>query len=70
MSEVKRLSVNIDDEQYAALKKIAETNDCTVADILGAYVADLTQVHSNGSDEREFARSYFERTHLYTGWMR
>lgn len=67
---MKRLNVAIDDEQYAALKEIASTNGCTVADILGAYVADLTQIQSNGSDERDMARAYFERTYLFTGWMK
>ena len=65
---MKWLKVDIDDEQYAALKYIADKNECSVADILGAYVSDLTQIRSNGSDEREFARTYFERTHLFTGW--
>ena len=67
---MKRLNVNISDEQYEALGEIAKAHVCTVADILGVFVADLTGVNSTGSDEQEKARAYFERTHLFEGWLR
>lgn len=63
----KRLTVEINEEQFKELADFAERRNITVAQILGNYVADLTRIDSNGSDEREFARTYFERTHL--AWM-
>lgn len=66
---MKRIEVAINDEQLAALEEIAMENGCTVADILGAFAADLSRVDSNGSDERQLARDYFIRTHLYVGWL-
>lgn len=59
---MKRLNVDIDEEQYEELKEIARNYEVSVADILGAFVADLTCIKSNGSDERELAREYLERT--------
>jgi len=64
---MKRLNVDIDDQVYEALKEIAEDRNVTVAQILGNYANDLTGINSNGSDERLFARQYFERTWL--SWM-
>lgn len=66
--EKKRLTVNIDNEQYEALLAFAAVYNCSVADILGNYVADLTEINSNGSDEREMANAYFQRTHLAMDW--
>jgi hypothetical protein len=59
---MKRLKVNINDEQYQRLQEIAKDYDVSVAEILGAFTADLTGVNSNGSDERSFAWRYLERT--------
>lgn len=59
--------MDINQEQYDALKQFAEQHNVKVSDILSNYVADLVQINSNGSDERDRARSYFERTHL--SWM-
>ena len=61
---MKRLNVAIGDEEYQALKELAERKNVTVAEILGNYVQDLTGINSNGSDERAFAKSYFDRTWL------
>lgn len=59
---MKRLSVDIDDDQYDRLKEIAQEYDVSVATILGAFAADLTGIRSNGSDERDYAWQYLERT--------
>lgn len=59
---MKRVNVDINDEQYERLKEIAHEYDVSVATILGAFVADLTGINSNGSDEREYAWQYLERT--------
>ncbi|WP_391116016.1 hypothetical protein [Psychrobacillus sp. L3] len=60
----KRLNVEINDVQFKALKEFAKRYNCSIADVLGNYIADLTQIESNGSDERILAREYFQRTHL------
>ena len=67
VDSMKRLSVDIGEEEYAALKELAESRKVTVADILGNYVRDLTAINSNGSDERMFARQYFERS--WVSWL-
>lgn len=66
--EKKRLTVNINEEQYQALLVFAEMYEWSVAEVLGNYIADLTGVHSNGSDERQMAADYFSRTHLAYQW--
>jgi hypothetical protein len=62
-----RLTVDITQVQYDALEQFANTYNITISDILSNYIADLVQINSNGSDERELARRYFERTEL--SWM-
>jgi hypothetical protein len=62
-----RIKVDISEEQHKALKLFAEQHNVSVSDILSNYIADLTCINSNGSDERDMASSYFQRTHL--SWM-
>ena len=64
---MKRLNVAIGEEEYQALKELAESRNVSVAEILGNYVKDLTEIHSNGSDERMYARQYFERS--WVSWL-
>jgi len=64
---MKRLNVAIGEEEYEALRVLALEKNVTVADILGNYVQDLTGIKSNGSDERMYARQYFERS--WVSWM-
>lgn len=59
---MKRLNAAINEEQYERLKEIAVEYDVTPAQIIGAFVADLTGINSNGSDERDYAWRYLERT--------
>ena len=61
---MKRLNVDIGEEEYALLKDFAAEHNVSVAEILGNYVQDLVQCNSNGSDERMYARQYFDRTWL------
>ncbi|MDW0112186.1 hypothetical protein QT711_03245 [Sporosarcina saromensis] len=63
----KRLTVEINEEQYKALQQFAGAYNITISQILGSYVADLVEIDSNGSDEREFCKQYFDRTYL--SWM-
>lgn len=60
----RRLTVTLTDMQYQDLIEKALEHKVTVDQILSNYVADLTQIHSNGSDERMYAEQYFERTWL------
>lgn len=62
-----RIKVEISKDQYDALKLLAEQHNVSVSDILSNYVADLTCINSNGSDERDYASQYFQRTHL--SWL-
>ena len=59
---MKRLSIHIDEEEYQALKELAEDRKVTVSDVLANYIRDLTGVNSNGSDERMYAQQYFARS--------
>ncbi|WP_313804752.1 hypothetical protein [Cytobacillus sp.] len=59
---MKRLNVDINEEQYEELKEIAKEHDVNIATLLGAFVADLSGILSNGSDERDYARQYLDRT--------
>lgn len=61
---MKRLNVDIGEEEYQLLKEFASEHNVTVSEILGNYVQDLIQFNSNGSDERMYATQYFERTWL------
>ncbi|WP_203246310.1 hypothetical protein [Sporosarcina beigongshangi] len=63
----KRLTVDITEQQYKELENFAQRRNVTIAQILGNYVGDLIGIEENGSDERIFARQYFDRTHL--SWM-
>ncbi|MDF2650004.1 MAG: hypothetical protein K0Q73_5809 [Paenibacillus sp.] len=60
----RRLTITLTDAQLAGIQSVAEAHNVSVDEILANYIADLTRIHSNGSDERERARDYFERTHL------
>lgn len=62
---MKRLTIDINDEEYQALKLIAENEESTIAKLLGAFVQDLTfSNRSGGSDERLYARDYLRRAML------
>ena len=65
---MKRLNVAIGEEEYEALKEFAKRYEVSIAEILGYYIQDLVQVNSHGSDEREDAMRYFQRTEL--SWMK
>ncbi|WP_404403857.1 hypothetical protein [Jeotgalibacillus malaysiensis] len=65
---MKRISVDINEEEYERLKEIADEHNVKVSLILGYYVRDLVcSARSNGSDERQYAQDYFQRTNL--SWM-
>jgi hypothetical protein len=61
-----RLTVDITKEEYNDLKELAKECNVTVSDIISNYVYDLVG-SGNGSDERDFARRYFERT--WVSWL-
>ena len=67
-NDMKRLNVAIGEEEYQALKEFAKYYEVSIAEILGYYVQDLVQINSHGSDERDYARQYFQRTEL--SWMK
>ncbi|OPA76719.1 hypothetical protein BVG16_16240 [Paenibacillus selenitireducens] len=60
----RRITVTMTDKQLSMLQERAKDCNVSVDDILSNYIADLTCTHSNGSDERDRASSYFERTWL------
>lgn len=54
---MKRLLIDINDEEHERLKEIAEERGMTVATFLGAFVQDLTDCgRREGSDE--YARAW------------
>jgi len=62
MIRVKRVYVNLTDEEKERLTEIAADHDATPCELLAAFVADLT--HSNrtgGSDERMYANEWLDR---------
>lgn len=56
-----KITVDITKEDYQALKRLAKSRKITVNMILSNYVYDLVG-NGNGSDERDLANRYFERT--------
>jgi hypothetical protein len=62
---MKRLNVDITEEEYERLKEIAQDQESTVAYLLGCFIADLTRSdNSGGSDEREYANDWLYRAML------
>lgn len=62
---MKRLMVDINEEEYQLLKEIAANQESSVALLLGAFVHDLTASdRSGGSDERMYARDWLYRASL------
>lgn len=63
-----RVTVDISREDYEQFRTFLGTvsywcDKPSVAQVLGQFVADLAATeHSAGSDERSFAREYFDRT--------
>lgn len=62
---MKRITININDAEYEDLKRIAESQDSSVAALLGAFVQDLTDSdRRGGSDEHYYARDWLGRAML------
>ncbi|MFS0776056.1 hypothetical protein ABC255_08630 [Neobacillus sp. 3P2-tot-E-2] len=62
---MKRLNVDITEEEYVLLKEKAENEGVTIAFLLGCFIADLTRSeNSGGSDEREYANNWLHRASL------
>ncbi|TGA98633.1 hypothetical protein E4665_07145 [Sporolactobacillus shoreae] len=61
-----KLSVDIDRDEFEKLKAFAKLYHCTPAEILGNFCHDLlgTANRTNGSDERDLADRYFQRTYM------
>lgn len=56
------IQVNLTDLEYKDIKSYAyKAGFETIGSFLSSFVGDLTGVHSNGSDECEFADQWFER---------
>lgn len=60
----RRLTVTLTDNQLLEIREFADSYGVSVDDILSNYISDLICMYDNGSDERNFASRYFERTHL------
>jgi predicted DNA-binding ribbon-helix-helix protein len=59
---MKRISIDINDEEYAQLKRIAEWREVSVATLLGYFVQDLTDSdRRGGSDEHYRALDWLDR---------
>jgi hypothetical protein len=59
---MKKLNVDINNDEYRNLSLIAEGLEISVAQLLGAFVQDLTySLRSAGSDERRLAREWLSR---------
>jgi hypothetical protein len=62
---VKRLSIDINEEEYARLKEIASEQESTISDLLGAFCQDLTNCgRRGGSDEHMRAWDWLYRASL------
>jgi hypothetical protein len=62
---MKRLMVDINEEEYARLKEIAKDQESTVAELLGAFCQDLTDCgRRGGSDEYYKAWNWLQRAML------
>ncbi len=63
---MKRLTIDINAEEYARLLEIAEYYNTDVKKLLGAFVQDLTvSDRSGGSDERSLASQWADRSLRY-----
>jgi predicted DNA-binding ribbon-helix-helix protein len=62
---MKRITIDINDAEYERLKQIATDHESTVAQLLGAFVQDLTDSdRRGGSDEHLKAWEWLDRTWL------
>ena len=62
MIHVKRIYVNLTDDEAAELKERAEYHSATPGELLAAFTADLTcSKRSGGSDERMYANDWLGR---------
>jgi hypothetical protein len=65
---MKRIKVDITYQEYQDLQRIAESAKTSVANLVGAFIQDLTYSdRSGGSDERELAREWLGRN-VYRVW--
>lgn len=56
------VKINLSDEECKDLAALAGKKGVTVSELLQYFISDLTDsARSNGSDEREFARQYYDR---------
>ena len=59
---MRRIYINITDEEKERLSKIAAEHDATPGELLAAFVADITYSdRSGGSDERMYAEQWLCR---------
>ncbi|OIJ22037.1 hypothetical protein BKP45_04995 [Anaerobacillus alkalidiazotrophicus] len=61
----KRITIDINENEYLRLKEIAEERESSVSKLLGAFVQDLTNSERRGgSDEYYRARDWLDRIML------
>ena len=59
---MKRVYVNLTDEEKEDLERIAADHDATSGELLAAFVADLTcSNRTGGGDERMYASEWLDR---------
>jgi len=62
MIRMKRVYVNLTDEEKEDLERIAADHDATPGELLAAFVADLTYSNrTGGGDERMYASEWLDR---------
>lgn len=66
---MKRVYVNLTDEEKERLAEIAADHDATPGELLAAFVADLTcSNRTGGGDERMYASDWLDRqTYRWAG---
>jgi len=69
MIRMKRVYVNLTDEEKERLAEIAADHDATPGELLAAFVADLTcSNRTGGGDERMYASDWLDRqTYRWAG---
>jgi hypothetical protein len=62
---MKRVTIDVNEKEYARLKEIAADREVSVAGLLGAFVQDLTDCgRRGGSDESDRAWEWLSRNNF------
>jgi hypothetical protein len=60
--KIRDIKLELTDMQYSKLQElVSEIDFLDISELIVSFVGDLTECHSNGSDERRLTNEWFER---------